>query len=86
MNESSVKEQALSKKYDDFYKAVCDDSEKALCALIQSELELERADSPVKNKRRLMFEMYPHLKKLCLGDIGVFLTAIDNPAKLYSME
>lgn len=82
----NVNEQALMRKYDDFFDKMCEDSNKALMALVQDELEKERADSPVKKKRQIMYEMYPHLKKLCLGDVKVLFTALDNPYELYDMK
>lgn len=56
-------------------------SREATCKLLKTELEKERADSPVVKKRELIYKMYPHLKNLCLGNIWLLKEALIESRK-----
>lgn len=68
-------------KFEELYKKFLDirrDTDvKALNALIKEVIEQERSSTQVTNKkRRLISEMYPHLSKICDGDISILTDSV----------
>lgn len=68
----------LPKEYEEYFNQANKESAKLLGVIVQKELERERADKPIKKRRQLMAEMFPHLEVLTFDNINQILWALDG--------
>lgn len=66
-------------EYRDYFSKIEEVAADSLVCVVSKELEKERADSPIKNKKRqMMAQMLPHLEILSLGSIDILINIIEN--------
>lgn len=66
-------------EYHDYFSKIEEVAANSLACIVSKELEKERADSPIKNKKRqMMTKMLPHLEILSLGSIVNLINVIEN--------